>query len=72
VQTIRIELTLEQLKSLVTMTENQFFRLKFIDPKQPGHKARPNELEIAKSVTEVLQVALKKETGFSRHIVSKT
>jgi hypothetical protein len=62
---ITIQLTAEELRSLVTLSENQFFRLKYIDPKMPGYKARPDELRAAQSAVQVLQEALKKEKGFT-------
>jgi hypothetical protein len=62
---ITIQLTAEELRSLVTLSENQFFRLKYIDPKMPGYKARPEELRAAQSAVQVLQEALKKEKGFT-------
>jgi hypothetical protein len=36
---ITVQLTAAELQALVTPSENQFFRLKFIDPKMPGYKA---------------------------------
>jgi hypothetical protein len=60
---IRIELTLEELQSLLTLTSNQFFRMKYIDPKIPGHKERPDELRAAQSAVQVLESALKAKKG---------
>ena len=44
---ITIQLTTEELQALLTLADNQFFRIKYIDPKLPGHKARPEELRAA-------------------------
>lgn len=52
---IPIQLTAEELQALVTLSENQFFRLKYIDPKMPGYKAQPEELRAAQSAVQVLQ-----------------
>jgi hypothetical protein len=62
---INIQLTAEELHALVTLSENQFFRLKYIDPKMPGYKVHPEELRAAQSAVHVLQEALKKEKGFT-------
>ena len=59
-----IELTMEELQALVTLADNQLFRVKYIDPKLPGHKARPDELLAAQSAVQVLQNALKAKKGF--------
>jgi hypothetical protein len=61
---ITIQLTTEELQSLLTLADNQFFRIKYIDPKIPGHKARPDELRAAQSAVQVLQNALKAAKGF--------
>jgi len=61
---ITLQLTAEELQALVTLSQNQFFRLKYIDPKMPGYKVHPEELRAAQSAVQVLQDALKKEKGF--------
>jgi hypothetical protein len=35
--------------------------MKFLDPKMPGYKARPGELEAAESAVQALTAALKEE-----------
>jgi hypothetical protein len=59
-----IELTMEELQALLTLAENQFFRMKFIDPKIPGYKERPDESRAAQSAVQALQNALKTKKGF--------
>ena len=60
---ISISLSLEQLEVLVTLSDNQLFRMKYIDPKMPGHKTTPGTLENARTAVLVLQEALKKVKG---------
>jgi hypothetical protein len=60
---ITVQLTAAELQALVTPSENQFFRLKFIDPKMPGYKAQPDALRVAQSAVQVLHDALKKDKG---------
>jgi hypothetical protein len=62
---IRIELTVEELQALVTLTENQFFRMRFLDPKIPGYKARPEEMKAAQSAVATIHKALNTEKGFT-------
>ena len=61
---ISVQLTPEELQALVTMSENQIFRQKFVDPKFPGHKSQPHYLQAAESAMGVLKSALGKEKGF--------
>lgn len=61
---ITVQLTTQELQALLKLTENQFFRIKYLDPKMPGYKSHPEELEAAHSAVHALQSALRKEKGF--------
>ena len=69
---IKVELTVEELQALVTLTENQFFRIKFLDPKMPGYKARPEELKAPLSAVATIHEALNKEKGFTGQIAQRS
>jgi hypothetical protein len=56
---ICVSLTLEELQALVTLADNQLFRVKYIDPKMPGYIVQPKELEVAMSAVQILGDALK-------------
>ncbi len=56
---ISVTLTLDQLQALLTLAENQLFRIKHIDPKIPGYIVHPEQLEISNSALQVLSEALK-------------
>jgi hypothetical protein len=56
---ISVALTQEELQTLLTLAENQLFRVKHIDPKMPGYKAQPRQIEVANSALQVLGEALK-------------
>jgi hypothetical protein len=58
-QSIHLTLSAEEVKALLQIGQNQLFRLKFLDPKMPGYKARPGELEAAESAVKALEAALK-------------
>jgi hypothetical protein len=58
-KSISFSLSVEEVKALLQITQNQLFRLKFLDPKMPGYKARPGELEAVESAEKALQAALK-------------
>ena len=61
---IRIVLDSAELKSLATLAENQFFRMKYIDPRLPGYSIDPVEFRAAQSAVALLSDAAKKERGF--------
>jgi len=56
---ISVSLSLEELQALVTLADNQLFRVKYIDPKMPGYVVQPKQLEIANSAVQILGEALK-------------
>ena len=58
-QGIKLTFSIEQVKALLQISQNQLFRLKFLDPKLPGYKPRNGELESAVSAVKVLEAALK-------------
>ena len=61
---ITVELTLEELQTLVTMADNQLFRIRYLDSKIPGNISNPQDLRTAQAAVRILQDALKKEKGF--------
>lgn len=60
---IGINLSVEQIEVLLALADNQIFRMKYIDPKLPGHKAVPETLETARTAVQALQEALKTVKG---------
>jgi hypothetical protein len=60
---IPVEFSLEQLQAIVILANNQLFRVKYIDPKMPGHVNRPEQLEIFKQAGGVVEAALNKAKG---------
>jgi hypothetical protein len=73
---IRLELSLQELKAVTALVEDQLFRVKFIDPKIPGHKNDPEQLRAAESalanLKERLQVKKAPASSFHSPIVRKS
>jgi hypothetical protein len=65
---IAIHLTLQELKTIVMLADNQLFRMKFIDPKLPGHSNNAEELKAAQSVVGILRNACKEASGFDKAV----
>jgi hypothetical protein len=60
---ISVEFSLEQLQAIVVLANNQLFRVKYIDPKMPGHVNRPEQLELFKEAVHLVEAALDKAKG---------
>jgi hypothetical protein len=61
---IKLELSPEELIVLTTLVENQFFRMRFIDPRLPGYTIDPEVYRAAQSAVAVLSEKSKKVRGF--------
>ena len=62
---IRLELNPQELKTLATLVESQFLRMRFIDPKIPGYSIDPDVFRASQSAVALLTDAVKKERGFT-------
>ncbi len=61
---IKLHLNTDELKALATLAENEFFRMRFIDPRLPGYTIDPEIYRASQSATALLSDAMKKERGF--------
>jgi hypothetical protein len=69
-QQISVKLSLDEIRALLEMVENQLFRMRFIDSKIPGHKANPEKQRVATSAVNSLQEAFKRASGFKTNRAS--
>ena len=69
-QQIPVKLSLDEIRALLEMVENQLFRMKFIDSKIPGHKADPEKQRVASSAVNSLQAAFRRANGFKAKAAS--
>jgi len=60
---IKIEVTLDELLLLTTLTSDQLFRREFIDPKMPGYKRDPVELAMGKDLVLRLKSIAREASG---------
>lgn len=60
-KSIKLSLTLDELKGLLQTVQNQLFHVKYLDPRIPGYKAQPGELKAAESAVRVLEEAIKQD-----------
>ena len=64
---INFALTVEELRLLVSLASDQLFRRQFIDPKMPGYKANPEEVDLGKDLVKRMRLAI---DGDPRHTSS--
>ena len=62
---IKLVLNSDELKVLAMMAENELMRMRFVNPRMPGHKADPAVLRAAQSITARLLEASKKQRVFN-------
>ncbi|HLK48193.1 MAG TPA: hypothetical protein VKT49_08665 [Bryobacteraceae bacterium] len=58
-KSIKLSLTVDELKGVLQIAQNQLFHVKYLDPKIPGYVAQPGELKAAESAIRVLEEAIK-------------
>ncbi|HXI42331.1 MAG TPA: hypothetical protein VNH83_20275 [Bryobacteraceae bacterium] len=56
--TVALELTIEELRLLTTLASDQIFRRQFIDPRMPGHKTNSGEMSMGKALVARLRLML--------------
>ncbi len=52
---ISLTLTVDELKLLASLAEDQLFRRQFIDPKMPGYKGSAEDITLGKSLLGRMQ-----------------
>jgi len=58
---ITVKLTAKELQTLTSLASDQLFRREFIDPRMPGYKSNPAELNLEKKLVERLRLIADRE-----------
>lgn len=58
---VLLKLTVEELTLLSTLASDQLFRREFIDPRMPGYKVNPKEMELGKALVGRLRLMVDQE-----------
>jgi len=53
---ITVKLTTKEVELLTTLAADQLFRREFIDPRLPGYRSNPADLNLGKKIIERLRV----------------
>jgi hypothetical protein len=64
-QQLAVKMTSEEICALLELVQDQLFRVKFIDPKFPGHKANPAKVALANSAIDSLRATYNKAMKIS-------
>jgi len=57
-ESVTLNLTLEELRLLATLASDQLFRKQFIDPKMPGYRPNSDEMNLGKALVARLRLML--------------
>jgi hypothetical protein len=62
---ITIKLTPQELELLGSLASDQLFRREFIDPRLPGYRSNPGELNLGKKLVERLRALTDRSKGIT-------
>ena len=60
---VSLAVTAEELRLLASLASDQLFRRQFIDPRMPGYKSNPGEVEMGKALVERMLLMLDEGAG---------
>jgi len=60
---INVKLSPQELELLTSLASDQLFRREFIDPRLPGYRANPTELNLGKRLVERLRLLTNQANG---------
>jgi hypothetical protein len=53
---VTLRLTVKELELLTALAADQLFRKEFIDPRMPGHKSNPEDMNLSKTLVARLRM----------------
>jgi len=67
-QQISLKMSVDEVQALLELVDNQLFRMKFIDPKIPGHKHE--RLQLATTAVNRLKESFRSAKGIKARVVA--
>lgn len=55
---INFSVTVEELRLLASLASDQLFRRQFIDPRMPGYKGSPEEVDLGKALVGRMRLVI--------------
>jgi hypothetical protein len=62
---INFTVTVEELRLLASLASDQLFRRQFIDPRMPGYKGSPEEVDLGKALVGRMRLIIGESTGYT-------
>jgi hypothetical protein len=59
---INFALTVDELRLLASLASDQLFRRQFIDPRMPGYKGSPEEVDVGKALVGRMRLIINEGT----------
>lgn len=59
---INFPVTVEELRLLASLASDQLFRRQFIDPRMPGYKGSPEEVDLGKALVSRMRLIIDEGT----------
>lgn len=59
---ITLKLTIEELTLLTSLASDQLFRREFIDPRMPGYRANPGEVDCGKALVRRMRLLIDEDS----------
>lgn len=66
---INFPVTIEELRLLASLASDQLFRRQFIDPKMPGYKGNPGEVDLGKALVGRMQLIIAEGIQYTRLVL---
>ena len=69
---INFALTVEEITLLASLASDQLFRRQFIDPKMPGYKSKPEEVDLGKALVGRMKLIIDGGTGHTTSALAQS
>ena len=69
---INFAVTVEELSLLASLAADQLFRRQFIDPRMPGYKGSPEELDLGKALVGRMKVMIDASSRYTTSVMTQT
>jgi hypothetical protein len=69
---IKFIVTIEELRLLASLASDQLFRRQFIDPKMPGYKSSPEEVDLGKALVGRMRLVIDEGTGHTTSALGRS
>ena len=69
---INFTVTVEELRLLASLASDQLFRRQFIDPRMPGYRGSPEEVDLGKALVGRMRLVIDEGNGHTTSALAQT